>query len=201
MAHLSIPPGGDPEMAAWIRLPRQRRRAARAATRRALRFATRGEVIPSLPESEAWDALTKAERRAATPWHGIVLPPGDQHFLSGHSNADKAALILLGLNRRERRAMRGKSGPRGRNLIGSGLSAVQAGHVVRSDRRILPVLNRFGLFHRADGARRRLADAQDFQTSWKGRALRGLATAAAVPIVAGRRLKDLGKRLIGGNGE
>lgn len=182
MAHLALPPGGDPTTAAWLRLPRARRRAAWADARR-----NPGTELP----------LTKGQRRQAAPWHGIVLRPGDAHFLSGRVNQDAAALILLGLNRRERRAMRAKSGPRGRNLIAS-----PAGHVTRSDASMLPLHSRFALMQRANAARETLIASQDFsefRDSWKGRAAKALSLAAAVPIVAGRRIKGLFNRLTGGN--
>jgi hypothetical protein len=177
MAHFNMPPGGDPDTVAWLQLPRKRRRAAWSSARRDLRGP--GTIAE----------ITKAQRRAATPWQPIVVPPGDAHFLSGRPNQDAARLILLGLNRRERRALKSKGGPRHEVMD------YATGHAVRSERRTLPLLSRLGIYARAEQRRRGLAKAQGFQGSALGKVARGAALAAAVPVVAARKIGSAVKGL------
>lgn len=192
MAQFILPPGGDPTTIAWLRLNRRRRRAARAGARRYLLEETVGQRIRGEP------TMTKAQRRQATPWQPIVVPPGDAHFLSGNMSVDQTRLILLGLNRRERRALAAKSGPRGGPLEQMAADGALGGHVTRSSRRILPLLSKAHVYARAESTRRSIADAQGFAKSFKGRALKGLVTAAAVPMVAYDRIKRGLKGLFGG---
>jgi len=199
MAHFNMPAGGDPTTIAWLKLSRKRRRAAMFDARRALR----GEIIfdeatrrrDGPVASIEGTKITKAQRRAATPWQPIVVPPGDAHFLSGRPSSETARLILLGLNRRERRALRSKGGPRHE------VRDYQTGHVSRSERCMTPLLSRLWIYAEAEKRRRALASAQTFQASPLGKVARLAATAAAVPIVAGKHLAAAVKRLFGGSAE
>jgi len=184
MAHFNMPAGGDPTTIAWLKLPRKRRRAAMFDARRAL--------IGHPTEAPGEVPITKAQRRAATPWQPIIVGPGDAHFLSGRTSSETARLILLGLNRRERRALRSKGGPKHE------VRDYQTGHVSRSERRMTPLLSRLWIYAEAEKRRRALASAQTFQASPLGKVARLAATAAAVPIVAGKRLMAAAKRLFGG---
>lgn len=194
MAHLHLPPGGDPTTIAWIKLPRWRRRLARAQARAHMKSAA------FVKEN---GALTKAQRRQATPWQPLVLTPGDAHFLSGMMTSEGARLILLGLNRRERRALRSKAGP-GMQHFRSGndpdpferlaLEAALGGHVARSDRRTTPLLSKAFAMAKAERRRMEFAEAKDFADSFKGRAMKAAATVAAVPTVIGKRVANLFRR-------
>jgi hypothetical protein len=166
MAHFLFPAGGDPDTVAWLKLSRRQRRAARASTRAHLAQTRRD--------------LTKAQRRLATPWQPIVVPPGDAHFLSGRPNQDSARLILLGLNRRERRALKSPAGPKHQ------VQDYSTGHVTRSATRMTPLLSRLWIYSQAERRRQMIADSQSLASSPLMKVARGAAVAAAVPIVAGK---------------
>jgi hypothetical protein len=176
MAHFLFPAGGDPDTATWLRLPRWRRRAAQADARRGL---IGHKVRLGDDEYDVRD-MTKAERRLATPWQPIVLPPGDAHFLSGRPNQDSARLILLGLNRRERRALKSPAGPKHQ------VQDYSTGHVTRSATRMTPLLSRLWIYSQAERRRQMIADSQSLASSPLMKVARGAAVAAAVPIVAGK---------------
>lgn len=103
MAHLSLPPDTDPTTLDWLRLSRQRRRAAWADAR---------TYMKSAAYIKSNGPLTKSQRRLATPWQGIVLEPVNAHLLSGHMTTDGIAQVRAGLNRRERRALKSKAARR-----------------------------------------------------------------------------------------
>jgi hypothetical protein len=193
MAHFLFPAGGDPDTVAWLRLSRRQRRAARASTREYLRWKWKQPsakmTILGLSHWIAGGAcpvkigpsdLTKAQRRLATPWQPIVVPPGDAHFLSGRPNQDSARLILLGLNRRERRALKSPAGPKHQ------VRDYSTGHVTRSATRMTPLLSRLWIYSQAERRRQVIAASQSLASSPVMKVARGVATAAAVPIVAGK---------------
>lgn len=103
-----MPEGGDPETVAWLKLSRARRRAAWADAREHMKSAAFVKAHGT--------ALTKGQRRAATPWQPLLLPPYEWHLFSGRANQETALLIRGGLNRLQRRTLKaGSRGPSGRS--------------------------------------------------------------------------------------
>jgi len=100
MAHLHLPDTVDPTTRAWLKLDRRERRAAMHDARAHMK---------SRAFIEEYGQLTKAQRRAATPWQPILLNPADAHVLSGRGRADQSAMCKSGLNRAARRRLKAKS--------------------------------------------------------------------------------------------